>query len=398
VDVDELLKNLKLHGEELNEVVLGKEEVRRWPAVKWLAAGKVLTRKTYSIQSLKNSLMAAWSTAHDVIFHEVEANLFVLQAFCLGDWKRIMEDGPWLFRGCALMVEPFDGATSIPSVIPKGVQAWVQIHKIPILFRNKEVLNLLAQRVGEIIAVEMSAVQTSGGVFHRVRVMLDSTKPLTRFVPLAMEGSERIFLQIKYEKVPKHCEFCGYMGHTYLECGSGEHEEADLQFGPWMLADETTWKPGTPGARPGFFREPGGGRGRGQTQARGRGTARFNAGTREQRKWVPRPASAQRKRNSAEAGLEEDGKEMEDTATSPLKPPGSSEGGVHTGVKKSLDMNVVADIGGSMDVPPPPPAYITPSEKKKKLKRAEVGVSGDQLADASNLKSTAAPEGGRQEQ
>ena len=37
-EVDTLLKNLKLHGEELNDVVLGKEEIGLWPEVKWLAA------------------------------------------------------------------------------------------------------------------------------------------------------------------------------------------------------------------------------------------------------------------------------------------------------------------------------------------------------------------------
>jgi hypothetical protein len=52
VDVEELLKNLQLHGEELNDVKLEKEEVRRWPATKWLAAGKILTRKSYNIISL----------------------------------------------------------------------------------------------------------------------------------------------------------------------------------------------------------------------------------------------------------------------------------------------------------------------------------------------------------
>jgi hypothetical protein len=31
VDVDELLKNLNLHGEELHDVVLGKEEIKQWP-------------------------------------------------------------------------------------------------------------------------------------------------------------------------------------------------------------------------------------------------------------------------------------------------------------------------------------------------------------------------------
>jgi hypothetical protein len=56
-------------------------------------------------------------------------------AFCLGGWKRIMEEGPWLFRGCALMVEAFDGASIKPN-IPNSVQVWAQIHKIPPLFRG----------------------------------------------------------------------------------------------------------------------------------------------------------------------------------------------------------------------------------------------------------------------
>jgi hypothetical protein len=50
--------------------------------VKWLAAAKVLTNKSFSME---------------VTFHAVEANLFVLQAFCLGDWNKITQEGPWLF-------------------------------------------------------------------------------------------------------------------------------------------------------------------------------------------------------------------------------------------------------------------------------------------------------------
>jgi hypothetical protein len=88
VDVEELLKNLNLQGEELNEVVLRKEEVRRWPTVKWLAARKILTRKSYSIQSVWNKMLAAWSPTYEVTFHDVEPNLFVMQAHCLGDWKK----------------------------------------------------------------------------------------------------------------------------------------------------------------------------------------------------------------------------------------------------------------------------------------------------------------------
>jgi hypothetical protein len=103
--------------------------------------------------------------------------------------------------------------------------------------------------VGKVVELEVAAVTTRTGDFHRARVKLNSAQPLTRFVPLTLEGSERMFLQVKYEKLPKYCEVCGLMGHVYRECGTGEHEEADLQFGSWMVSDESFWKPGTPGLR-----------------------------------------------------------------------------------------------------------------------------------------------------
>ena len=37
--------------------------------------------------------------------------------------------GPWLFRGCALMHQEYDGFRSLPTVPPSKVQAWIQIHK-----------------------------------------------------------------------------------------------------------------------------------------------------------------------------------------------------------------------------------------------------------------------------
>ncbi|KAM0913525.1 hypothetical protein ACQ4PT_012094 [Festuca glaucescens] len=378
LEVNELLKNLKLHGEELNDVVLGQEEVRRWPAVKWLAVARILTKKPFSMQPLKNTMLAAWNPAQDVTFHELEPNLFVLQAHCLGDWKRIMEDGPWLFRGCALMTEPFDGATMVPTVIPSGVQVWAQIHKIPPLFRRKEVIVQLARRVGEFISADLVAVQTMSGVFHRVRVKLDSVKPLTRFVPLALEGSDRMFLQVKYEKLPKYCEHCGLMGHTYLECGTGEHEESERQFGEWMISEEMYWKPGTPGVRARTARDDNGGRGRGPVGGRGggaRGAGRGGIPERNRRKWVPKANTNNRKRNSAKAGLgDEPLDDLEDTAASPVKQPeapAQEDGSREVGAKKNLEEAFLQEE----PVPPPPPRYVTPIEKKK-LRKARAVVLG----------------------
>jgi hypothetical protein len=102
-DVQEMLKNL--HEVELNDVFLGKEEVGSWPE-KWLVGATVLIEKIYSFESLKKIMLTAWTPAREVTFHAAEKNLIVLQACCLGDWKRIMEEGSWLSVGVLLWLSP----------------------------------------------------------------------------------------------------------------------------------------------------------------------------------------------------------------------------------------------------------------------------------------------------
>ena len=75
-------------------VFLAKEDRVGLPKVKWMAVAKLLTVKDFSEASLSSTMRAAWNTAREVIFRPIGKNLFIVQAFCLGDWKRIMEDGP----------------------------------------------------------------------------------------------------------------------------------------------------------------------------------------------------------------------------------------------------------------------------------------------------------------
>jgi hypothetical protein len=130
-DVEKLLKTLSLSEAEKDGVVLASAERTKLPEVKWLAAARLLTSKNFSEQSLISTMRAAWNLAREDSFRAIGKNLFLVQAFCLGDWKRIMEEGPWIFRGYALMMEEFDGATPIPAKLPSSVRVWVQIHKIP---------------------------------------------------------------------------------------------------------------------------------------------------------------------------------------------------------------------------------------------------------------------------
>jgi hypothetical protein len=55
----------------------------------------------------------AWAIAKPTTFKAKGDNLFLAQFHCLGDWERVMEGGPWLFRGAALAMTEYDGFTNV---------------------------------------------------------------------------------------------------------------------------------------------------------------------------------------------------------------------------------------------------------------------------------------------
>jgi hypothetical protein len=232
-----------------------------------MAIARVHTSNYFSPQTFEQHMQVAWSPAKEVKFTALEENLFTIQCFCLGDWLKVEKGGPWLFRQNVVIIEAYDGLVPAESVELNKFDAWVQIHKLPIAYRDHALIkNLMEKKVGKALTVE--TVIPGVNNFVRVQVKFDVRKVLARFVTV-VRGGQREFFQLKYEKFPKFCGACGFLGHSHLECESGEHNEDDLKWGDWLKAEWSTWHGrGTQtirgGGRPSRGREASGmGRGRG---------------------------------------------------------------------------------------------------------------------------------------
>jgi hypothetical protein len=144
-----------------------------------------------------------------------------------------------LFHQSVVCIEKYDGNSSPDNIDLNFFSTWIQIHKLPIGYRKIPLITLLVEKkVGKIIGVETD-VQGAGNFVH-ARVKLDIHKPLAWFVSMSKAGQREIF-EIKYEKMPKFCGACGFIGHSHLECGTGEFEEDILKWGDWLKADWDTW-------------------------------------------------------------------------------------------------------------------------------------------------------------
>jgi hypothetical protein len=265
--LDDLLNRLGIEEDEIDDLIFEEEEAAPKEGIKWMALARVHTSNFFSPQTFEQHMCVAWSPAREVKFQHLEGNLFTIQCFCLGDWLKVEKGGPWLFRQNAVCIEKYDGLTDPESIDLNSFAAWIQIHKLLVGYRNEVLIkNLTEKKVGKVISVETNV--NGAGNFVRVRVKLDVRKPLARFVSISREA-KREFYQVKFEKIPKFCGACGFLGHSHLECGSGEHDEDKLKWGDFLKADWDTW----------HGRGVGGNRGGGRGGARGRGRSFPNPDT-----------------------------------------------------------------------------------------------------------------------
>ena len=79
---------------------------------RWLAVARVQNRKRFSSDALFQMLWFVWGLAIDPKLREVDDNQFTFRFFFLGDWHKVMNQGPWLFCKLVVVISEYDGMGS----------------------------------------------------------------------------------------------------------------------------------------------------------------------------------------------------------------------------------------------------------------------------------------------
>lgn len=234
-DLDDFFGQLDLEDEVFDDLVIDDEIPEINERVRWMALARVHTdmRAAWNPAFFKD-MRAAWNPAQPVKFKPKGANLFVVQASCLGDWERIMYQGPWLFRFWAVLLHPYDGFSRVEDMQIVHMPIWLQIHKLPEGYCSKDIVEKLIRKAGEIMEFRLAG--NSRGNYVRIKVKHDVREPLTKHVSI-IKGKERQVFAVRYEKLARFCKFCGRIGHEFKECGSGVYTAKELKFGDWLYAD-----------------------------------------------------------------------------------------------------------------------------------------------------------------
>lgn len=144
-ELEAMMAELGLKEDDLQDVIVEEDELPE-EATRWMAIARVHTDKTYSQYWFFRNMRVAWDLAQEVKIKPLEENLYTMQFSCLGDWERVMEDGPWNFKGKAVVMAPYDGFTKPSSIELNKIEMWVQIHDFPQGYFSK--IKALSSTVG----------------------------------------------------------------------------------------------------------------------------------------------------------------------------------------------------------------------------------------------------------
>jgi len=147
--LEEHLKGLNLLGEEQEESLdLSGEIDELVKEVRWLALFRVHTMKPFNHVVLFSALQNAWAAAKEVTFKVLEPNLFLVQFHCLGNWSRVMDGRPWLFRGVVIVREEYDGFSNVHAYKLDKIPVWARIQGLTKgLMKKKELAEKVLKKV-----------------------------------------------------------------------------------------------------------------------------------------------------------------------------------------------------------------------------------------------------------
>lgn len=152
-----------------------------------------------------------------------------------------MDGQPWHFNNHAIILGDIEGNKKPFDMEIFHLPMWIRVYNL--LFKGRfNIMNVeaIGNKLGNFIKFDISG---SVGIDKsiRIRVNVDMCKPLIKNVKVKLRGGVEELFDVKYERPPIFCFFCGRLGYGVKDCHEcGDEEEPPLEFGGWLKAPQ--WK------------------------------------------------------------------------------------------------------------------------------------------------------------
>ncbi|KAG8376362.1 hypothetical protein BUALT_Bualt09G0055200 [Buddleja alternifolia] len=203
--------------------------------------GRLLTNRRYNFGAIKETFLDAFNPVRGMEIKQIENNRLLFIFNHEVDRDRVFTKGPWNFRK-ELLVLKILGETDDPVTTNLDWNdMYVQVKGLPVGKGTDKLAEFIGNNIGIFKEGELEGPEQNWGILMRIRVSLNITKPLPRFMPLCSPEGEEIRVTFSYEKLANFCYFCGMLDHLSDYCGLRYKEDfvnpgKNTPFGPELRA------------------------------------------------------------------------------------------------------------------------------------------------------------------
>lgn len=256
--VSSLMEKLQLSEAEKKGIWIGWSDGKKVGVVDPQAMVKLFSEKPAIEEALENSVGRVWCPLRGVECKTMGENVFLVKFLQQSGKRKAMEDGPWMFRGDALVLEEFDPRKTLEEYEFATMPVWVRVSGLPLGMLNESAGEKIGDEVGEFMEAEVVVDAVTRCRILRVKIRINIREPLWRGITIHDEERQRMesgndqgkgqlkkkeneegrWCPFAYEFIPDFCYTCGVIGHTDKACLTKLKRGEVQQWGPWL-----SWKP-----------------------------------------------------------------------------------------------------------------------------------------------------------
>uniref|UniRef100_A0A803QHJ4 Reverse transcriptase domain-containing protein n=1 Tax=Cannabis sativa TaxID=3483 RepID=A0A803QHJ4_CANSA len=205
--------------------------------------GKIISRNRLGKAAIQGSLKLSWNAIKGWKWKEIEDGIIQFTFARREDAMNVLARRPWFVCGSLLVIMPWPTWLSPAEVKFDKTPIWVHIESIPPFYWNLSNLKELASKASPVYELPPGIEDAIGMSTLRFRATIDLNKPIFSGFFLRRQRLKDLWLQYKYERLPKVCFKCGLLTHDQSSCFKPPTIIKDASgnfypmFGIWLKSD-----------------------------------------------------------------------------------------------------------------------------------------------------------------
>ncbi|KAM6566661.1 hypothetical protein CsatA_025789 [Cannabis sativa] len=205
--------------------------------------GKILSRYKLGKAAIQGSLKLSWSAISGWKWKEIEGGLIQFTFAKREDAMNVLARRPWFVCGALIVIMPWPAWLTPSEIRFDKTPLWVKIESIPPFYWNRSNLKEMASRASPVHELPLGIEDAVGMSTLRFRATIDLNTPIFSGFFLRRQKLKDLWIQYKYERLPKLCFKCGLLTHDQSICFKTPTVVKDNSgnfypmYGVWLKSD-----------------------------------------------------------------------------------------------------------------------------------------------------------------